>query len=56
MILFFPPLGGGRWADTQIRPYTGWGVFRNQRGAAWKRTLPQRGGTEPAPYRGPEQA
>ena len=51
MILFFPPLGGGRWADTQIRPYTGWGVFRNRRGAAWKRTLPQRSGTEPAPYR-----
>ena len=43
-------------ADTQIRPYTGWGVFRNRRGAAWKRTLPQRSGTEPAPYRGPEQA
>ena len=56
MILFFPPLGGGRWVDTQIRPYTGWGVFRNRRGAAWKRTLPQRSGTEPAPYRGPEQA
>ena len=33
MILFFPPLGGGRWADTQVRPYTGWGSVQEPAGS-----------------------
>ena len=39
-------------ADTQVRPYAGWGAFGNQRKLAQDESLPQRGGTEPAPYRG----